>query len=97
MSEPVEDSGEVDEPEIGFGEFVVAGRDPTVDFDATGKIFDLMTAAVVTAMETSRLAAISFGRDAAASALTVKTGAEDIGVETFVGDKSAAPRAAEQG
>jgi len=97
MSEPIEDCGEVNEAEEGFGEFVVAGGDAALDFDPPEEVFDLMAAAIVTAMKAGRLESAPLGWDAAAAALAAEAGAKDIGIEAFVSDDPAAPRASQHG
>ena len=72
MSEPIKDCCEENEAEEGFGEFVVAGGDPALDFDPAEKVFDLMATAIVTAMKAGRLPSAPSGRDAAAGALAAK-------------------------
>ena len=96
MREPIDVGGKVDEAEEGHGEFVVAGRDATVGFDAAEEVFDLVAAPVIAAMETVRLPAVPFRRDAAPAALPPQPLAEFIGVETFIGDDPRATRAPKQ-
>ena len=59
MSEPIEDCREINETEEGLGQFVIAGGDTSVDFDPPEEVFDLMAAAVVSAMEAGRPVPIS--------------------------------------
>ena len=96
MSEPIKDCSEKNEAKKGLGEFLVAGGDTTVDFDPTEEVLDLMTAPVVAAMETGRLPAAPFGRDAAAGALSMQAGPEDIGIKALVGHDSSPPHAGQQ-
>ena len=86
MSEPIEDGGEVNEADEGFGEFVVTGGDAALDFDAAEEVFDLMAAAVVAAMKSDRLTASAFGWNAATGPLLAQFLAKDISVESLVGD-----------
>lgn len=79
MSEPIKDRSEVNEAKEGFGKFVVASGNATLNLDPTEEVFDLMSARVIAAMEAGRLPATAFGRDAATGALGVKAAPEDIG------------------
>src|SRR5882757_2342567 len=97
MSEPIQNCGKINEAKEGLGEFVVASGDTAVDFDPAEEVFDLMTAAVVTAMEAGRLPATALGRDAATGALGAEAGPEDIGIEALVGDDPAAAHTGQHG
>jgi len=93
-SEPIEDGGELNKGEKGEGEFFIASRDAAMDFDATEEVFDLVAAAVVAAMESDALTASSFGWNATSGPLLAQLLAENVGIESFVGDDpvSSGPR-----
>ena len=93
MSEPIDDSGELDEAEEGAGELVVTGTDTALGFDAAEEVLNLMTALIVAAMEAGRIPPAALRRDAATGPLGAQSGAEDVGVKAFVGHDSAVPHA----
>ena len=84
MSEPIKHGGELDEGQEGGGELVVAGGDPTVFFDATEEVFDVLAIPVVVAMEPGRTEATLSGWNATAGMLGAQTVPEPISVEPFI-------------
>ncbi|HTQ29686.1 MAG TPA: hypothetical protein VMI53_00610 [Opitutaceae bacterium] len=69
MSEPVYHNGELNEGQKRGGELVVTGVDPTVAFDPTEEVLNVMPTAVVAAMERDGRAARPLWWDAHAGAL----------------------------
>jgi hypothetical protein len=82
-------SRELNEPEEGCDEFVVASTEPTMTFDSAPKIFDPMPTTVESARERSGAATFLAPRNAGEAIEMLDTGAHSIGVETFVGNKRA--------
>ena len=84
MSEPIQGCGELNEPQKGIGEFVVAGGDSAMGFDATEEVFDLPAVAVVATMKTNRVTTAALGRDTRTAALAVQPCAKVICIESPV-------------
>src|SRR5258708_28212780 len=91
MSEPNQQSSELNEGEKGVREVIVTSGDAAKAFDAAEEIFDAMAATVVAAMERRWLASPTARGDAQARPLATQEGAKDVRIETFVADPALSP------
>jgi hypothetical protein len=88
MTEPIAHCRELNEAEKRRGEFFIARADTAVAFDAAKEVFNPVATPVVTPVEGHGPAAVALGRDADAGALPTQPGAERIGIEALVGDRT---------
>ncbi len=89
MSEPIKRYREVNEAEIGLGEFVVASGDSAVGLNPAKEVFDLVAMPVVTAMVACRLESVPARRDAGSAAMGQQVRTEGRRIEALVGDNPA--------
>jgi hypothetical protein len=89
--ESIEDSRELDEAEERGVEFVIASAESRMPFDATPKIFHAMASPIEPAGKRSSAATFIAPRNAGVTAEVTGTRTQSIGIETFVGEKRAAP------
>src|SRR5258708_36698650 len=83
MSEPNQQSSELNEGEKGVREVIVTSGDAAKAFDAAEEIFDAMAATVVAAMERRWLASTTARGDAQARPLPTQEGAKGVRIEAF--------------
>lgn len=86
MNEPIDHRSEMDEGEKGGREFFVAGGDAAHGFDAAKEVFDVMTVAIVSAVEAGGQPATAFRRNANSECTGRATvsAAEVVGVKALV-------------